>query len=108
MRKIIALISFTLLICFTEASAQNTPAVDQRQDLQRQRIREGVASGELTRQEAANARHDQRKIRRTERRAKADGVVTTRERAGLHRQQNKANREIRRDKHDRQDRPHAD
>ena len=96
------------MICFTEAQAQNTPAVDQRQDMQKQRIREGVASGELTRHEAVNARQDQRKIRRTERRAKADGVVTTGERARVHRKQNKANREIRRDKHDVQDRPYAD
>ena len=105
MKKIIAFLSFALFVCVLQTQAQNTPAVDQRQKMQSQRIREGVVNGELTRREAVDARHDQRRIRRGERRAKADGVVSTDERARLHRKQNQANREIRRNKHDRQDRP---
>lgn len=107
MKKIIAFLAVGLLVCIVESKAQNTPAVDQRQKVQRERIQTGVATGELTRREAADARHDQRRIRRVERRAKADGVVTTDERARLHRKQNKANREIRRNKHDKEDRPRA-
>lgn len=107
MKNIIALLSFVIFAGILQVQAQNTPGVDQRQRTQRHRIQEGVASGELTRRETADARHDQRRIRRSERRAKADGVVTPTERARLHHKQNKANRQLRRDKHDAQDRPRA-
>lgn len=87
--------------------AQNTRGVDHRQKNQRQRIQQGVVSGELTRNEAADARQNQRHVRRVERRAEADGVVTSKERAKLHHKQNKASRQLRRDNHDGQDRPRA-
>jgi uncharacterized membrane protein YebE (DUF533 family) len=105
MKTIIGLLLVIVLAGAMESQAQNTPTVDQRQKKQRQRIHGGVASGELTRQEASDARQDQRSIRRIERRAKADGVVTGSERAKLHHKQNKASRELRRDKHNRQERP---
>lgn len=105
MKKIIALLSFVLFVCIVESQAQNTPVIDHRQKAQRHRIHDGVESGELTRREAVDARQDQHRIHRIERRAEADGIVTAAERAKLHRTQNKASREIRRNKHDRQDRP---
>lgn len=104
MRKLVALlipIAFTVIM---QAHAQSAPRVNERQQNQHARIRHGVASGELTRREAAHARHDQRHIRRTERRVKADGHVTRRERARLHHQQNQASRSLRRNKHDAQTR----
>jgi hypothetical protein len=107
MKKIIALLSFIVFAAILQAQAQNTPVVDQRQRTQRHRIQDGVASGELTRREAADARQNQRKVRRTERRVKSDGVVTPNERARLHHKQNKASRQLRRDKHDAEDRPSA-
>mgnify|MGYP003575687574 CR=1 FL=1 len=107
MKKLIALLAFVAFVGIVHAQAQNTPMVDQRQKVQRHRVHNGVAYGELTRREAVDARHDQRRIRRTERRAKADGVVTNQERARLQHKQNKASRELRRDKHDAQDRPLA-
>ena len=107
MKKLIALLSFVGLLGISQSQAQNTPRVDQKQRVQRHRIHDGVVSGELTRRETADARHDQRRIRRSERRAKADGVVTSNERARLHHKQNNASRELRRDKHDAQDRPRA-
>ncbi len=105
MKNLIALLSFVLLLGIIDSQAQNTPAADQRQKVQRHRIRQGTASGDLTRRETADARQDQRKIRRIERRAKADGVVTTSERARVHHKQNKASRDLRKDKHDAQNRP---
>ena len=102
MRKFIALLIPIVFAVVMNANAQSTPRVDQRQHNQHARIRYGVANGELTRREIANAHCDQRHIRRTERRAKADGHVTRRERARLHHQQNHASRELRRDKHDAQ------
>jgi len=76
-----------------------TPRVDRRQVRQHARIHQGVKSGELTRGEAANLRHDQRHIRRVERRVKADGKVTPAERARLTRAQNRESKKIYRLKH---------
>ena len=83
----------------------STPIVDQRQDNQRARIRDGVKSGELTKREAARLRAEQRGISAEKQMAKADGVVTPAERAGLRRDQNRASRDIARQKHDTQKRP---
>lgn len=109
MKKVVVLLSFMALATAFKAQAQGTqtPVVDQRQANQRAKIRQGAASGELTRTETANAARDQRKIRRTERRAKADGDVTEQERARLQHKQNKASRKLRRNKHDAQERPSA-
>jgi hypothetical protein len=85
-------------------NAQSTPLVDERQENQRALIRQGAASGEVTRAEAAKLRSEQRRIKRAERRAKADGEVSRKERMALHRKQNHASRTIRREKHDAQDR----
>ena len=104
MRKLVALLIPIALTVVMQVNAQSTPGVNQRQHNQHARIRHGVASGELTRREAANALHDQRHIRRAERRVKADGHVTRRERARLHRHQNQASRELRRNEHDVQSR----
>jgi hypothetical protein len=104
MRKLVALLIPIAFMIVMQANAQSTPGVNERQHNQHARIRHGIASGELTRREAAHARHDQRHIRRTERRVKADGHVTKRERARLHHKQNQASRELRRNKHDVQSR----
>jgi hypothetical protein len=104
MKKLVALLIPIAFIVVMQANAQSTTRVDQRQHNQHARIRYGVASGELTRREAANAAHDQRHIRRAERRVKADGHVTRRERARLHRRQHQASRELRRNNHDAQTR----
>lgn len=106
MKKIVALLSFMAFGMIITANAQ-TPGVNQRQHNQRHRIQQGVASGELTRSETAQAIHDQRHIRRAEHIAKADGIVTNRERARLHHMQNTSSRQLTRNKHDAQDRPRA-
>lgn len=106
MKKIVVLLSFVALGIIS-ASAQTTPGVDQRQHNQRQRIQQGVASGELTRSETAHAVHDQQRIRRAEHVAEADGTVTRRERVRLHHMQNTSSRQLARNKHDVQDRPRA-
>jgi len=109
MKKIVALLSFMTFMGVFMAQAQNiaTPGVNERQENQRDRLQQGVASGELTRSEAARSRKDQREIRRTEKRMKADGDMTKRERARLQHKQNKASRKLARNKHDAQDRPRA-
>lgn len=91
----------------TTIAQDNTPVVDQRQDNQKERIKGGVKSGELTRKETRRLAKDQRELKRIERRAKSDGDVTKKERARLQQKENKNSRAIRRQKHDAQDRPRA-
>ena len=102
MKKLIFLIPALLFFISSKNYAQSTPAVDAREQSQRARIREGVTSGQVTHREASRLRGEQRRVRRTERRAKADGMVTQSERARIDHKQNGAGRDIRRQKHDNQ------
>jgi hypothetical protein len=83
------------------------PGVNARQHHQRDRIQQGVRSGELTRRETGRLVHEQRDIRQLERDYKADGTLTGAERRDLHQEQNQASRHIYAQKHDAQDRPAA-
>jgi hypothetical protein len=80
------------------------PRINARQQVQRERIQQGVRSGELTRREAAKSRENQRDIRQLERAYKSDGELTRGERRDLTHEQNQASRQIYRDKHDAQER----
>jgi hypothetical protein len=76
-----------------------TPVVKERQENQSQLIKQGVASGELTKKEASVLRAEQRAIRAKKKAFKADGVVTPTERAELRRDQNVARKRIYDKKH---------
>jgi hypothetical protein len=90
---------------FTMASnAQNTPVVDNREGNQKERIKDGVKSGELTKPEAKKLVKQQHHIKKAEAKAKSDGEVTAAERAKLDRKQDRASRNIAKQKHDKQDR----
>ncbi|MBO0727013.1 MAG: hypothetical protein J2P52_15520 [Blastocatellia bacterium] len=79
--------------------------INERQQNQRQRIRQGVRSGELTRVEAARLRRQEASIRLREARARqSGGQFTPRERARTQRQLNRESRRIYRQKHDAQER----
>jgi hypothetical protein len=106
-KRTTALVAFIAFAGIIHVLAQATPVGDQRQSNQRHRIQQGVANGELTRRETEEARQNQRKVRRTERRAKTDGTVTANERTKIHHKQNKASRQLRKNKHDGEDRPSA-
>ena len=81
------------------------PGVNQRQQHQSQRIKQGVRSGELTRRETGRLVEQQRDVRQLERAYKSDGELTRAERVDLHHEQNQASRAIYNQKHDAQDRP---
>lgn len=81
-------------------SATRDPGVNHRQHHQRQRIHQGVRSGELTRDEVRGLRGDQRDIHQQERAYKADGTLSREERRDLHRELNQASRGIYQEKHD--------
>jgi hypothetical protein len=101
--KSIVIILFSIALSSSVFAQERTPRVDGRQDVQRARINQGTATGELTRREAHALRHEQKHIRRAERRAKSDGDVTAQERRRLDNKQDRANRHIRRAKHNRVD-----
>jgi hypothetical protein len=105
-----AAVAAALMIGFAAeglAAGTRDPGVNARQANHRERIHQGVRSGELTRRETRNAAEDQRDIRQLERAYKSDGKLTGRERADLHHEQNQASRALYRNKHDAQDRPAA-
>ena len=81
-----------------------TPRLDAREHNQRDRIAQGVRSGELTRPETRRLVAGERRLHRHERYAKADGIVTPGERARLQRNANRMSQRIYRQKHDRQSR----
>lgn len=99
MRKIMLLVGLGVFAASTLLAQTQTPRTNTRQKAQRVRIAEGKQNGEITNKEAVVLNHQQRNIRRAERRAKADGQVTPTERVRLERKQDKANRTIRRAKH---------
>jgi hypothetical protein len=72
---------------------------------QRQRIKQGVKSGELTRRETVNIARQQNEIRQDIRAAKRnDGVITQCERKEIRQDQRQASRNIYRKKHNGRDR----
>lgn len=94
----------TLLAATCSFAVAAEDRVDQRQQNQRARIVEGVASGELTKPEARRMVHGQQHVKRMERRAEADGVVTAKESARLEVAQDVQSERIKTQKHDAQDR----
>lgn len=99
MKKITLLTVMSFMFVIAANAQTATPKVDKRQEIQKERITNGVQNGELTRQETRMITSEQRHIRRVERRAEADGIVTGRERARLDRKQDRASRHIARTKH---------
>jgi uncharacterized membrane protein YebE (DUF533 family) len=81
-------------------AAVRDPGVNAPQQNQRERIGQGVRSGELTRDEAKTLGSQQKAIRAEERSYKSDGVVTRDERKDLHQDLNQASRDIYSQKHD--------
>ena len=97
-----------LLATVQAASAQTaTPSINARQANQRGRIHQGVASGELTRSEAARLRAREASIRQNKQAARADGIVTRDERQDIRQDAQKASHAIYRQKHDGQERRRA-
>ena len=67
---------------------------------QKERIQDGVRSGEITKPEAKKLRAQQKHIRKTERAMKADGQMTKKERKVLDRKQDRASENIKHENHD--------
>jgi hypothetical protein len=85
---------------YTTNAQTGTPKVDARQENQKERIQDGVRSGEITKPEAKKLRAQQKHIRKTERAMKADGQMTKKERKVLDNKQDRASQNIKHENHD--------
>ena len=95
----VILLTIGLVFTFSlAASAQNTSGIDKREKNQKQRIVNGVKSGDLGFKETAKLLKQQAEIRKFERKAKSDGNVTVVERLRLHNKLNQAGSNIKRKK----------
>lgn len=104
MKKYILLSALFIVFAFASNAQQRTPRVNARQNVQHQRIAQGVKSGELTKAETKRLAQEQKMVNRAEHRAKLDGKVTRRERRRLNHMQNVSSRDIKRQKNDVQSR----
>jgi hypothetical protein len=105
MKKFVGvLLSAVFVLGLGVVSLAHTPVINRRERNERERIAQGIRSGELTRREAARLRSEQFRIRAYEARARSDGGLNRRERYRLDRMLDRAGRDIYRQKHDRQDR----
>ena len=87
--------AITLSIAAPYAHADDSgPRYDRRQAHQKERVKQGVRSGELTARETRSLVRGQVHVNRMENRAEADGKVTRKERLRLERAQNKQSRRI--------------
>jgi len=75
------------------------PGIDQTQRNQRERIRQGVQSGQLTNPDARKLKKEQKRIQREKRIAKANGFISKRERKIIKHEQKIASRHIYQKKH---------
>ena len=101
----ISILSLFMVFAFFTASAQTkTPKITKTQFYQQKKIKQGIKSGELTKQEVRQLQGQQLRIQKTKKRAKSDGKVTPKEKAVIRLRQKKANATIYRQKNDRQDR----
>ncbi len=93
-----------VLTAIAAPAMAGTPWLDAREQNQRQRIAQGVRSGELTRPEARRLVRGEIRLHRHERIAKSDGIVTRAERIRLQRHADRMSTRIYRQKHDPQSR----
>src|SRR5437867_2581837 len=71
-----------------------SPGVDRREHKQKQRIKQGIKSGALTKEEGRALTAEQKAIRAKEREMKSDGSLTREERKELHQDLNEASKNI--------------
>ena len=94
-----------LTISATSVQAgDSTPVIDKKQETQKNRIKDGIKSGSLTRKEARNLARRQKRIHDMEKNAAADGAITDEERRRIRRAQKRQSANILRKKHNRRTR----
>lgn len=112
MKTTLSILLASLVVISGQAYAErphrpHDPGVNARQHRQGDRIKQGVRSGELTRDETRQLREERRNIRQEERAYKSDGKLTRDERKDLHQDLNDLSKDIYTEKHDDDKRPRA-
>lgn len=94
----------TAFAIFTLAApAALAQPIEKRKDIQKERIKEGVESGELNKAEAARLKARERKLNRDIRQDRRDGGgLSPAERAKINARQDQLSRDIAKQKHDAQ------
>jgi uncharacterized membrane protein len=87
-----------VLFCSVGIAQSAKKPINKKQAVQKQKITQGVKSGELTKKEATKLRAQQKNIALTKKAAKSDGVVTKKEKAVINQKQKAANQNILRKK----------
>ena len=88
------------------ASAQASPAAKiSTLENDKDRIHQGVKSGELTKKEAVRLRTQTARVRHEQKEYREDGVITPAERKDLRKDKKRLSKNIYKQKHDKQDRP---
>lgn len=104
MRKGVVLMAVIMLfVCgavYAQEGKKRTPRAKKKQQNQEQRIKQGVRSGELTKEEAQELREGEKEIRGMKKDARSDGTVTKKERQELHKALNEQSKDIDQEKHD--------
>lgn len=100
MKKIVFLLGF-LWTGYGISAQVNTYTPEQNRLQNKLRIKEGKKNGSLTKKEIKKLNRQQRRVNKTERKAKADGIVTLREQKKIARQNQKLSHAIYRKKHNR-------
>lgn len=105
-KMVLAMVLGTVFVSVVPAQEQAKPPLNQRQQNQRQRIKDGAQSGALNQRETtrlgARSANIQQQIREDRR---DGGGMTAGERRRITRRQNGLSRDIAREKHDRQQKP---
>jgi len=104
MRKVVLSLLLSGTLCAPLFAANPANPIDRREQNQKSRIRQGVKSGELTRNETRHLRKEEAKIGTLEQKARSDGEISKKEARKLDRFLDKAGRDIYKQKHDKQDR----
>ena len=99
-----AIANFAVIVTLATSTSVLAASINDRQDKQQARIKQGVVSGELTAREATKLSRQHVKNQRKEARFKSDGNFTKKERAIVQRDLTKNSATIYKQKHDKQKR----
>lgn len=92
--------ALTLTMVQEANAGDRTPGANKRMRNQKARIKQGVRSGELTKDEVKELRKGHKEVRKEIRDAKKDGVVTKEERKDIQKDLNAESKKIYQEKHD--------
>ena len=99
----ILIVSFMIFVSVISVSSAEEISGKKSAQNQKQRIEQGVKSGELTPQEAKKLEAEQMKLKNAEAEVKSDGEVTNKERKILKNRREKASQHIYNLKHNKKD-----